>query len=143
MEVRPLALEDCATAAQVTATASEGWSQSALEETLSSPAGRLYGLWEDSRLEGVAIFQQVLEEVSLEGITLLPSCRGKGLGKFFLSRCLELLKNQGGALCFLEVRSLNAPALVLYESMGFQPMGKRKNFYRNPPDDALTYRLEF
>jgi ribosomal-protein-alanine N-acetyltransferase len=37
---------------------------------------------------------------------------------------------------FLEVRQSNAPALALYEHMGFLRVGVRKNFYSNPTEDA-------
>ncbi len=143
MEVRPLLPAQCDQAARVTATATEGWSSTALEETLAHGTGQVFGLWEDEALLGVAVFQLVLEEASLEGITLLPDCRGKGLGKLFLARCLEQLKAGGAETCFLEVRAQNQPAIALYEGMGFLKMGMRKNFYRNPPDHALTYRLDF
>ena len=141
MEVSFLTPGQCAAAARVTATASEGWSEAALTETLKNGTGRVLGLWEEETLLGAAVFQLVLEEASLEGITLLPEHRGKGLGEFFLTRCLELLKGQGAEVCFLEVRSRNAPAIALYKGLGFVEMGVRKNFYRNPPDHALTYRL--
>ena len=143
MEVCPLLPAQCDQAARVTATATEGWSSAALEETLAHGTGQVFGLWEDEALLGVAVFQLVLEEASLEGITLLPDCRGKGLGKLFLARCLEQLKAGGAETCFLEVRAQNQPAIALYEGMGFLKMGMRKNFYRNPPDHALTYRLAF
>ena len=141
MEVSFLSPVQCAAAARVTATASEGWDETALAETLEHGAGRVLGLWDEGTLLGVAVFQLVLEEASLEGITLLPGHRGKGLGKLFLARCLELLKGQGAEVCFLEVRSRNIPAIALYQGMGFARMGTRKNFYRDPPDHALTYRL--
>lgn len=143
MEVCPLLATQCTQAAQVTATATEGWSSTALEETLAHGTGQVFGLWEDQVLLGVAVFQRVLEEASLEGITLLPSCRGKGLGKLFLAGCLEQLKAEGAEICFLEVRSQNQPAIALYEGLGFLKTGLRKNFYRNPSDHALTYRLDF
>ncbi len=142
MEVSFLSPGQCAAAARVTATASEGWSETDLAGTLENGTGRVLGLWEEEALLGVAVFQLVLEEASLEGITLLPEHRGKGLGNFFLTRCLEALKPLGAQVCFLEVRSRNAPAIALYEGMGFARMGTRKNFYRNPPDHALTYRLD-
>ena len=35
------------------------------------------------------------------------------------------------------MRQSNAPAIALYESMGFLPEGRRKNFYRQPTEDAI------
>ena len=37
---------------------------------------------------------------------------------------------------FLEVRVSNIPAISLYEKMGFESLGVRKNFYEHPQEDA-------
>jgi ribosomal-protein-alanine N-acetyltransferase len=39
----------------------------------------------------------------------------------------------------LEVRASNTPAIALYEKAGFTLVGKRKNFYSFPKEDALLY----
>jgi ribosomal protein S18 acetylase RimI-like enzyme len=43
---------------------------------------------------------------------------------------------------FLEVRESNHPARRFYEKAGFQQSGVRKAYYRDPPEDAILYRLE-
>ena len=43
----------------------------------------------------------------------------------------------------LEVRVSNDPAIALYEKLGFQQVGRRKNYYRNPKEDALILRKEW
>ena len=43
----------------------------------------------------------------------------------------------------LEVRESNTAAISLYESLGFEEMGRRKNFYRRPPEDALIMTKVF
>lgn len=139
--IRPLAMSDCARAAAISATATEAWSETALADTLQTEAGRLFGLWLEDRLVGISIFQTVLDEATLEGITLLPEVRGQGLSKAFLAHCLNALTAQGTAFFFLEVRVTNAPAIALYECLGFRRMGLRKGFYRNPAEDAYTYQL--
>ena len=48
------------------------------------------------------------------------------------SRCLTL-----------EVRASNVPAISLYEKLGFAEVGRRKNYYRNPREDALIMRKEW
>lgn len=42
---------------------------------------------------------------------------------------------------FLEVRESNVAALNLYESMGFQPIGRREDYYPDPPEAAIVMRL--
>ena len=41
---------------------------------------------------------------------------------------------------FLEVRAGNVPAVGLYDSFGFREIDRRKNYYRNPDEDALVMR---
>ena len=53
------------------------------------------------------------------------------------------LKNRGSHALMLEVRASNAPAIALYEKLGFRQVGCRKNYYRNPKEDALILRKEW
>ena len=47
------------------------------------------------------------------------------------------------AFLTLEVRSQNTPAIRLYEKYGFTVRGERKNFYREPTDNAKIMTLDF
>ena len=120
----PLPKAHCAAAAAIEATATEPWTEAQLLQELDAPAGRLF------------------DEASLESVTIAPEHRGKGAGRAQLTHALAALKAEGAALCFLEVRAHNAPALALYAALGFESVGRRKNFYKNPPEDALVMRAE-
>ena len=43
----------------------------------------------------------------------------------------------------LEVRPSNAAALALYRELGFQPVGRRRDFYTDPTEDALLLTKTF
>ena len=62
----------------------------------------------------------------------------KGYGKILLAETLKTLNLP----CILEVRESNTPAISLYESLGFELLGKRKNFYSSPTEAALIYKRE-
>ena len=53
------------------------------------------------------------------------------------------LKKRGSHALMLEVRVSNAGAIALYEKLGFYQVGCRKNYYRNPKEDALILRKEW
>lgn len=86
---------------------------------------------------GFAGMQQVLDEGYITNIAVAESCRRKGLGRAMLSALIDHCRESGASFLTLEVRQSNAPAIALYESMGFLPEGRRKNFYRQPTEDAI------
>ena len=140
--VRPLTPDFLDRAAAIAATAPEAWTRQGLAEELESDCGRVYGLWEDDELRGVAVFQLVLDESSLLTFTVDPAFRRRGWGEALLQGCLSRLQSEDAASCFLEVRSRNTPAVALYDKLGFARVGLRKRFYHDPEDDALLMRLE-
>ena len=68
-----------------------------------------------------------------------PEFQGLGIGRELLAALLEFA---GGGAVFLEVRTDNAPAIALYESVGFVTMGVRKRYYRVSGADAYTMRRD-
>ena len=63
--------------------------------------------------------------------------RKRGIGYRLLSYALKTEAGRGLESTFLEVRSKNTAARALYTSFGFEEFGIRKNYYKNPPDDAI------
>ena len=53
------------------------------------------------------------------------------------------LKTRGSHALMLEVRDSNGPAIALYEKLGFQQVGLRKNYYHNPKEHARILRKEW
>ncbi|MBW3637768.1 MAG: ribosomal protein S18-alanine N-acetyltransferase, partial [Armatimonadetes bacterium] len=71
------------------------------------------------------------DEAELARIGVLPEFRGRGDAKKLLDVALEVWRKRGAARVWLEVRESNAAALGLYQSRGFQIVGKRANYYEN------------
>jgi ribosomal-protein-alanine N-acetyltransferase len=78
-------------------------------------------------------------EYEIHTIGVDPTLHGEGVGRELLTRLLEFA--DGGAV-FLEVRTDNAAAIGLYESVGFVNIGLRKRYYRASGADAYTMRRE-
>jgi len=57
-----------------------------------------------------------------------------------LDAVLIELGHRGVRAAFLEVRESNTAARALYGSRGFREIGRRKNYYRRPVEDALVMR---
>ena len=111
------------------------WSADMLREELGK------GLFLVAERDGVAVgyvgCQTVLDEGYITNIAVAESCRRKGLGRAMLGALIDHCRESGASFLTLEVRQSNAPAIALYKSMGFLPEGRRKNFYRQPTEDAI------
>jgi len=93
----------------------------------------------DNTIIGYAILMMVLDEVHLLNISVAPSCKGKGWGRYLLNHMMQTGQDKGGLNMFLEVRTSNTSAITLYESIGFNEMGLRPGYYpaQHGREDAL------
>lgn len=98
---------------------------------------------EDGKVVGYAGMYTVLDEGYVTNIGVLPDHRKKGIGKALTNQLIDYSVSQKLAFLSLEVRVSNTPAINLYTSLGFKEVGKRKNFYSNPKEDALIMTRYF
>ena len=77
------------------------------------------------------------DELHINNIGVRETARRCGVGSALLSRTLELAENFGARSAVLEVRSTNEVAQALYRRHGFETRGRRRDYYRDPTDDAL------
>ena len=73
-------------------------------------------------------------------LAVSPDYRRGGLGELLVDTLIVRLREKGNHCLTLEVRISNAPAISLYVKLGFSQVGLRKNYYRNPREDALILR---
>lgn len=78
---------------------------------------------------GFAITQLVLDEATLFNIAIHPDYQGQGYGKALLLELIDNLEKKGVSTLWLEVRESNTKAFQLYESLGFNFVSIRKNYY--------------
>lgn len=89
---------------------------------------------------GFSLFRTVADESELLLLAVEPSCRRQGIGRRLLWDFLERARNDGVARVHLEVRDGN-PAVAMYRTAGFSPVGRRRNYYHGPDGkrfDAIT-----
>ncbi len=68
--------------------------------------------------------------------------RRQGIGRMLCEAVAAWCREEGAETLQLEVRASSVGANLLYEGMGFGVMGRRRDYYREPMDDALLMRLE-
>ncbi|MGB7583492.1 MAG: GNAT family N-acetyltransferase, partial [Terriglobales bacterium] len=78
----------------------------------------------------------------LENIAIAGPARRRGLGSRLLGEFLNAARSLGATTVFLEVRESNSAARRLYEKWAFSESGRRANYYRDPKESAVTYRLD-
>lgn len=116
---------------------SHPWTEQALAEDLDNELLTLLAaVGEDGTLLGYGEVRTVLDEGTLERIAVAPQFRRHGAAEALLRRFLD---DGRGKLAFLtlEVRAGNAPAIGLYEKLGFEVVGRRRSYYREEGEDAL------
>ena len=118
------------------------WSESAFRRLLGGlPAiFQVLVLPQGNRVAGYVIAFAVGDDAELLNVAVEPTSRGKGFAGQMLDAVLIELGGRGVMAAFLEVRDSNRAARGLYESRGFREIGRRKNYYRRPVEDALVMR---
>ena len=122
---------------------SDPWSEKSILSELENPLSCWLVAMDGERLAGYIGSQTVLGETDMMNLAVDPDYRRKGLGKELILSLIEALRQRESRCLTLEVRDSNAPARALYEGLGFQEIGRRKNYYRNPKEDALIYKKEW
>lgn len=122
---------------------SQPWSRAGLRDELTNPAACFLAAECGGAAVGYAGMFCAADECYVANVAVHPDFRGRGIGGRLLRALEESAKERGGAFLSLEVRESNLPALALYRSHGFVRAGLRKNFYREPVENALILTKYF
>ncbi|MGI2174444.1 ribosomal protein S18-alanine N-acetyltransferase [Shewanella ulleungensis] len=125
-----LSLDDVAAMANIENQAhSHPWTEAGLADCFS-PLYRAIGVMQQGELLGFAIVQQIIDEATLLDICVAPAHQGQGLGLLLIRHLLNTAKHADAVVMMLEVRESNLAAKGLYEKVGFNESGRRKNYYQ-------------
>ena len=119
------------------------WSEKSVASELTNPLSLWLVALDDDRVAGYVGSQSVMGESDMMNVAVHPDYRRQGIAEKLCLSLVEALSGKGNHSLTLEVRASNAPAKALYEKLGFQQVGLRKNYYRNPREDALILRKEW
>ena len=119
------------------------WNEKMLLDTLLGGTS-LFLVGVESDLVGYVGSVTAGDEVSITNVAVFPEHRKKGVGEALVRELIRRAKDLNFSKIFLEVRVSNAPAISLYEKIGFEIKGTRKNFYTLPREDAfvMTYEIK-
>lgn len=90
----------------------------------------------DKRIIGYGGLLVIDDDAHITTLAVEPEARGQNLGKRLMLALVDQALGVGARHLTLEVRLSNSSAQGLYELFGFEPVGRRKNYYKN--EDALV-----
>jgi len=114
------------------------WSASTLLSLLNSGA-RVWVADEEGELVGTVAARTIADEVEILNLGVVAPWRRRGLGHSLMAVALEEAGQAGAKQAFLEVRESNEAARAFYIALGFTATGRRRGYYREPPEDALVF----
>ena len=91
----------------------------------------------DGNVLGYVGMMCVLDEGYISNVAVHPTARRQGLADRLTCELLDRARERSLAFVTLEVRAGNEPAISLYSKHGFLPVGRRKNYYSLPKEDAI------
>ena len=121
---------------------SDPWSEGSVAGELENELSLWLVAETDGRIQGYIGSQSVPPDCDILNLAVAPDARRQGLGRQLLQALLDALHRHGIERVFLEVRPTNVPARALYAALGFEEIGRRKESYVNPVEDALILRKE-
>ena len=117
------------------------WSTQDFRDCVSSDAVFLIAETAEG-LAGYVVALDAADEGEILNLAVASGGRRHGLGRALVQEVLAVLAERGAEHVYLEVRESNAPARALYAAHGFQEVGRRKEYYRRPVEDAVVLRRD-
>jgi [ribosomal protein S18]-alanine N-acetyltransferase len=116
------------------------WSKESLEEAIAQWLAWAAEL--DGQVVGFLIGRPAADEFEILNLAVGKKFRRKGIATKLIHSATETAHAAGAAQIVLEVRASNLPGIALYTHLAFRVCGQRKNYYRDPMEDAVLLILE-
>ena len=124
---------------------SRPWSRKMLAEELENQCAAFL-VAEDAvtgKVVGYAGLLVVADEGYITNVAVFPEYRRQGIAAQIIQVFINFALGNHLAFLTLEVRPSNTAAIALYQGFGFEEVGRRKNYYDLPKEDALILTREF
>ena len=124
---------------------SRPWSRKMLAEELDNECAAFLVAEDPGTKEvvGYAGLLVMADEGYITNVAVFPEYRRRGVAGQIIAVFDNFARGNRLAFLTLEVRPSNAAAIALYRSFGFEEVGRRKNYYDLPKEDALILTKEY
>lgn len=120
---------------------SDPWSEEGIAFEAENDAARFFVALCGEEIAGYAGMLYAADLGNICNIAVFPQYRRHGVGRKLVYALIDSATELGVFELTLEVRESNEPAKALYRSFGFEEVGRRKNFYNDPAEDAIVMNL--
>lgn len=97
----------------------------------------IFEISNEDDLIGYIIFHVSDDFTDIFKIFVRDSDKRKGYATMLLNKVIEISNRYNSEKLMVEVRSNNESAIQFYLKNGFKKISVRKNYYKNPTDDAM------
>lgn len=118
------------------------WTQKMFIDSLSSKYTQAIGAFCEDRLVGYIMWIFAGDCFEILNVATDPDMRRLGIARRMIKLLAGYAAECGLESILLEVRESNTPARSLYDSLGFKAVGVRKNYYKNPVENAILMDLK-
>lgn len=139
MEIRRAVPDDAPKIAELErAIFPDPWGEKDIFSYICSEGGMCYTALEDGEVIAYIIGRVIPPEGEIYRIATRVGYRHRGIAYRLLDFAAKTERGRGLECLFLEVRESNVPARNLYRSYGFRELGERKNYYKDPTENAVV-----
>ena len=124
---------------------SRPWSRKMLAEELDNQCAAFLVALEPAteKVAGYAGLLVMADEGYITNVAVFPEYRRRGVAAQLIDVFDRFARANRLAFLTLEVRPSNGAAIALYQGMGFVEVGRRRNYYDLPKEDALILTKEY
>lgn len=114
------------------------WDYRSVMDLLTAEGAMCFVARDGERVVAYVIGRLIAPEGEIYRVAVAEEYRRRGVAYRLLDYAVKTSRGKGLESLFLEVRSKNFAAINLYLAYGFSEIGRRKNYYKNPTDDAIV-----
>ncbi len=117
---------------------SDPWGERDIFSAISTEGAMCYSaVDEEGSIVAYVIARLIAPEAEIYRVAVRADKRRRGIGYRLLDYAMKSERGKGLETTFLEVRESNVAARNLYHSYGFRQIGERKNYYKDPVENAI------
>lgn len=113
------------------------WSRQAFEESFENRFTKMLVAEDGDKVVGYSVIGLIVPDAEILNVAVDEAYRRQGIGEMLIDSLIALGDKEDVSDFFLEVRESNEPAIELYLKKGMEVIGKRKDYYQMPVEDAV------